>query len=306
MSVAIITHTECAEHGAGIPHPESRLRLSAIHDALVESRLEPLLDFYEAPLADKHQICNAHDANYIDSIFRAAPKEGVIWLDPDTFMTPGSLNAARRAAGANILAVDLLMQNKATQVFCSVRPPGHHAEYAHAMGFCLFNNIAVGAAYARQKYKIQRITIIDFDVHHGNGTEDIFRDEPGILLCSLFQHPFYPYKGGDTLSDYVINIPISAGTEGPEYRKLFTSICIPAIETFEPELILVSAGFDAHIEDDLAGLCLTDTDYAWLANKIKNIAQKFCKGKIAFTLEGGYSSPALSRSVVAVIKELIA
>ena len=305
MSVAIISHNDCTEHGAGIAHPENALRLSAIHDALIESHLEPLLQFYEAPKASRDQLCNVHSIAYVDSIFTAAPEKGVIWLDPDTFMTPGSLNAALHAAGANVLAVDLLMQKKATQVFCSIRPPGHHAEYDRAMGFCLFNNIAIGAAYAKQKYGIKRIAIIDFDVHHGNGTEDIIQDEIGILFCSLFQHPYYPYKGFDTHSDHIINIPISAGTEGIEYRDLFAMNCIPAIMDFEPELILVSAGFDAHIEDDLAGICLTDSDYAWLACEIKKLAQKNCEGKIAFTLEGGYSLPALSRSVAVVIKELM-
>jgi acetoin utilization deacetylase AcuC-like enzyme len=305
LSVAIISHHECIEHGAGIAHPENGLRLSSIHDAFIENHLAHLLHFYEAPKASRDQLCYVHSREHVDSIFKAAPDKGVIWLDPDTFMTPDSLNAALRAAGANILAVDLLMQNKARQVFCSVRPPGHHAEHDRAMGFCLFNNIAIGAVYAKQKYGVRRIAIIDFDVHHGNGTEDIFKDESDILFCSLFQHPYYPYKGANTRSDHIINIPISAGTESSEYRDLFTKYCIPAIMNFEPELILVSAGFDAHIEDELAGICLTDSDYAWLACEIKNLAQKNCEGKVAFTLEGGYSFPALSQSVVAVIKELI-
>lgn len=305
MTVAIISHPDCIEHGVGITHPECGSRISAIQDALIESRLEPLLQYYEAPRADRSQLYEVHAIDYVDSIFRMVPNHGVIWLDPDTFMTTGSLNAALRAAGANVLAIDLLMQNKATQVFCNIRPPGHHAEHTHAMGFCLFNNIAVGAAYAKKKYDINRIAIVDFDVHHGNGTEDIFHDDPGILFCSLFQHPYYPYKGSDTKSDHIINIPVVAGTKGPEYRNLFTTECIPAIEAFEPQLILVSAGFDAHVEDTLAGLCLTDSDYAWLASEIKNIAQIFCEGRMAFTLEGGYSLSALPRSVVSVIKELI-
>jgi acetoin utilization deacetylase AcuC-like enzyme len=305
MSIAIISHSDCVEHGAGILHPETGKRLSAIQNTLLESQLEPNLNFYEAPLADRNEIYRVHDTNYVDSIFNLAPKEGVIWLDPDTFMTPASLNAALRAAGANVLAVDLLMNNEVSQVFCNVRPPGHHAEYDQAMGFCLFNNIAVAAAYAQEKYKLERIAIIDFDVHHGNGTEDIFCNEPNILFCSLFQHPFYPFKGSDTQIDHIVNVLIPAGTDGAEYRKLFTSKCIPPIEAFEPELMLVSAGFDAHIEDELAGLCLTEKDYAWLGKEIKNIANKYCDGKISFTLEGGYSLPALSRSVLALLNKLL-
>tara|TARA_R110002049_G_scaffold13509_3_gene58757 strand:- start:106952 stop:107872 length:921 start_codon:yes stop_codon:yes gene_type:complete len=305
MSVAIITHSECIQHGAGITHPENGLRLSSIHEALVTHNLSQELQYYEAPKASRKQLGKVHSLEYVDSIFNIAPDEGVVWLDPDTFMTPASLNAALRAAGANILAIDLLMQNKATQVFCSVRPPGHHAEHNQAMGFCLFNNIVTGAAHARQKYGISRIAIIDFDVHHGNGTEDIIQDNQDILFCSLFQHPYYPHKGCDTRSDHIINIPIAVGTEGKEYRELFTMNFVPAIKAFEPELILVSAGFDAHSEDELAGICLTDADYTWLACEIKKLAQEYCEGKIVFTLEGGYSLPALSRSVVAVIRELI-
>ncbi len=305
MSVAIISHPECTQHGTGITHPENGLRLSAIQDGLIERHLEPLLQYYEAPLVDRELLYTVHAKDYVDSVFQTAPDDGVVWLDPDTFMTAGSLNAALRAAGANVLAIDLLMQRQATQVFCNVRPPGHHAEYDRAMGFCLFNNIAVGATHAKQKYGVERIAIIDFDVHHGNGTEDIFYNDSNILFCSMFQHPYYPYKGAGTKSEHIINIPLEAGTKGPKYRELFTTKCIPAIEEFEPQLILVSAGFDAHVEDSLASLCLVDSDYAWLASKIKNIANKVCGGKVAFTLEGGYTLPALARSVVAVIRELI-
>ena len=305
MPVAFIMHPDCIQHGAGISHPENASRLTVIQDRLIENQLEPLLRYYEAPLVDRQLLYAAHATEYVDSMFNAAPNEGAIWLDPDTVMTPGSLNAALRAAGANTLAIDLLMTQQATQVFCSVRPPGHHAEFERAMGFCLFNNIAVGAKYAQQKYAVERIAIIDFDVHHGNGTEDIFYNDSSILFCSLFQHPFYPNKGADTASDHIINIPLEAGTTGTTYREIFATDCIPTIDAFKPQLILVSAGFDAHIEDNLADLCLTDSDYAWLASEIKNMANRLCDGKIAFTLEGGYALPALARSVAAVIKVLV-
>lgn len=306
MSVAIITHADCLLHGAGIEHPERAQRVSAIQDALVENQLASVLSYYEAPLVEREFLNVVHAKDYVDMVYSITPAIDEVWLDPDTFMTAGSLTAALRAAGANTLAIDLLMQQKAKRVFSAVRPPGHHAEHNRAMGFCLFNNVAVAAAYAMLKYNVKRIAIIDFDVHHGNGTENIFQNEPNVLFFSLFQHPFYPYSKVDTQSKHIFKIPLKAGTKGSEYRKLFTANCVPAIKNFEPQLILVSAGFDAHVEDDLAGLCLIDADYAWLTTEIKSLADQFCNGKVAFTLEGGYNLSALARSVCAVIKELIA
>ena len=305
MSVAFISHSECRLHGIGIEHPESPQRLFAIQDALIENQLESVLTYYDAPLAKRENLTAAHAQKYLDTIFSVAPARGVVWLDPDTFMTAGSLDAALRATGANILAVDLLMGRKATRVFSAVRPPGHHAEHDRAMGFCIFNNVAVGAMYAREKYGIERVAIIDFDVHHGNGTENIVQNDSGILLCSLFQHPYYPFSGADTRSNHIVNVPLPAGTEGPQYRELFTTKCLAAIEQFEPQLVLVSAGFDAHTEEQLADLRLEDADYVWLTHEIKTLADRFCEGKVAFTLEGGYHLPALARSVCAVIDELI-
>ena len=306
MSVAFITHVDCSLHGAGIDHPERAQRLSAIQDALVKNQLASVLAYYEAPLVEREFLNVVHAKDYVDTVYSITPAIDDVWLDPDTFMTAGSLTAALRAAGANTLAIDLLMNQKAMRVFCAVRPPGHHAEHNRAMGFCLFNNVAVAAAYARMKYSVERVAIIDFDVHHGNGTENIFKDEPNVLFCSLFQHPFYPHSDVNTQSKHIIKIPLKAETKGSEYRNLFTSKCVSAIENFKPQLILVSAGFDAHVEDDLAGLCLVDADYAWLAAEIKKLADQLCEGKVAFTLEGGYNLSALARSVSAVIKELIA
>lgn len=306
MSVAFITHPDCLLHGAGIVHPERPQRISAIQDALIENQLASVLTYYEAPLVEREFLNIVHAKDYVDMICSIIPAIDDVWLDPDTFMTAGSLTAALRAAGANTLAIDLLIEKKAKRVFSAVRPPGHHAEHNRAMGFCLFNNIAVAAAYARMKYSVERIAIIDFDVHHGNGTEDIFLNEPNVLFCSLFQHPFYPHSEVNTQSKHIVKIPLKEGTKGDEYRRLFTSKCVSVIKSFEPQLILVSAGFDAHIEDDLAGLCLVDADYAWLAAEIKNLADQLCDGKVAFTLEGGYNLSALKRSVSAVIKELIA
>ena len=306
MSLAFISHSDCRLHGAGIEHPERPQRLLAIQDALIETQLEFLLNYYDAPPVDPEFLYAVHAKDYVDTVLSIHPAGENVWLDPDTFMTAGSLQAALRAAGANTLAIDLLMQAKEQRVFCAVRPPGHHAETNRAMGFCLFNNVAVAAAYARDRYGIERIAIIDFDVHHGNGTENIFQDEAGVLFCSLFQHPYYPFSGADTRSEHIVNVPIKAGTKGAEYRKLFTLKCVSAVKAYEPQLILVSAGFDAHVEDDLAELCLVDADYAWLASEIKKLADSFCDGKVAFTLEGGYNLSALGRSVSAVIKELVA
>ena len=197
MSVAFISHPDCLLHGAGIEHPERGQRISAIQDALVEYQLAPVLTYYEAPLVEREFLNVVHAKEYVDMVYSITPAIDDVWLDPDTFMTAGSLTAALRAAGANTLAIDLLMEQKAKCVFSAVRPPGHHAGKNRAMGFCLFNNVAVAAAYARMKYSLERVAIIDFDVHHGNGTEQIFQNEPEILFCSLFQHPFYPHAEPD-------------------------------------------------------------------------------------------------------------
>ncbi|KPJ90442.1 MAG: deacetylase, partial [Gammaproteobacteria bacterium SG8_11] len=217
--------------------------------------------------------------------------------DPDTAMNEHSLNAALRAAGAVVLGVDLLMSGKEQCAFCNVRPPGHHAEHNRAMGFCFFNNIAVGAAHALQHYGLQRIAIVDFDVHYGNGTEDIFRAEPRVMVFSTFQHPFYPYSGADTHLPNMINVPLPAGTRSAPYREAVEQYWLPALRKFKPELIMISAGFDAHCDDHMAGLCLVDEDYAWVTRHIKNIAAETAQGRIISTLEGGYELDALGRSV---------
>ena len=220
-------------------------------------------------------------------------------------MNSHSLSAALRAAGAVVLGVDMVMSGQTSAAFCNVRPPGHHAEYNKAMGFCIFNNIAVGAAHALHMHRLQRIAIVDFDVHHGNGTEDIFRDVPKILFCSTFQHPFYPHTGADNISKNIVNVALPAGTDSQAFRDAVESIWLPNLEAFKPELILISAGFDAHIEDDMANLCLVDQDFFWVTSKIKTIADKYAKGRIVSTLEGGYALPALGRSVIAHINALL-
>jgi len=305
MTISIITHSDCTLHEMGVHHPECSARLSAIHDQLLSSGLDIILQHHEAPLASREQLCRAHDAEYVEYIFQKAPQEGQSWLDPDTSMNTHSLSAALHAAGAAVLGVDLVMSGKSRAAFCNVRPPGHHAEHNKAMGFCFFNNIAVGAAHALQVHSLKRVAIVDFDVHHGNGTEDIFRDTPEVLFCSTFQHPFYPETGVGETPAHIVNVPLAAGAGSQAFRAAVESHWLPKLASFQPELILISAGFDAHIEDDMANLQLLDQDYAWVTREIKIIADKYANGRIVSTLEGGYALSALGRSVAAHINALL-
>ncbi len=285
-------------------HPECPDRLKAINNILLSSNINVRLKHYDAPLATREQLCRAHDSEYVEQIFSKAPQEGIIRLDQDTTMNSHSLNAALRASGAVVLGVDLVMTGQCKLVFCSVRPPGHHAERKHAMGFCIFNNVAVGAAHALHEYHLQKVAIMDFDVHHGNGTEDIFQDNPSVLYCSTFQHPFYPFSGTEIKSDHIINVALPVGTGGSQFRTAVASQWLPILESFKPELIFISAGFDAHIDDNMAGLSLVENDFAWVTTKIREIADKYTDGKIVSVLEGGYSLPALGHSVAAHLDAL--
>ncbi len=305
MSIAFISHPDCMLHEMEAGHPESSERLQAIEDLLLSSGLDIALQRYEAPLATREQLCRVHDSKYVEQIFSRAPQEGIVRLDQDTTMNPHSLAAALRAAGAVVLGVDLVMSDRSKLVFCNVRPPGHHAERKRAMGFCIFNNITVGAAHALYEYHLERVAIMDFDVHHGNGTEDIFQDIPSVLYCSTFQHPFYPYSGADVESEHIINVVLPMGAEGSEFRAAVTSHWLPKLEAFKPELIFISAGFDAHIEDNMAGLGLLETDFAWVTTKIREIAEQHTSGRIVSVLEGGYALSALGRSVVTHIDALL-
>lgn len=305
MTISIISHSDCALHEMGIHHPDTPLRLSAIQDQLLASGLDMVLQHKDAPLATREQLCRAHAPSYVEQVFLKSPQQGQAWLDPDTSMNPHTLSAALRAAGAVVLGVDLVMTGKSQAAFCNVRPPGHHAEHDKSMGFCIFNNVAVGAAHALQVYKLKRIAIVDFDVHHGNGTEDIFRKVPEILFCSTFQHPFYPNTGSDSTSQHIVNVPLPAGADGTVFREAVTAHWIPKLEEFQPELILISAGFDGHIEDDMADFKLREQDFAWVTTEIKKIADKYAQGRIVSTLEGGYALHSLGRSVAAHINALL-
>ncbi len=304
MHTAYITHPAFIKHDMGPGHPESLARIHAIKDQLMASGLFDFLSHYEAPKASKDLLARVHTIEYIESIFRQSPKEGLIDLDGDTLMNPHTLDAALHAVGAVVMGVDLVMSGMVQNAFCNVRPPGHHASRSRASGFCIFNNVAAAAAHALEYHALQRVAIADFDVHHGNGTEDIFHDDPRVMLCSTFRHPYYPYSGAGSGNDHVINVPLAVGSSGEQFRAAVTEQWLPALQRFQPELVLISAGFDAHWEDDMGGLALRETDYLWVTEALKGIARQHCKGRIVSALEGGYALHALGRSVMTHIKSL--
>ena len=291
-------------HNMGSHHPECPARMAAIEDHLLATGLLPHLVEVEAPPATREQLLRVHDPDYVDAIEVSVPERGLIHLDPDTAMNPHSYHAALRAAGAVIKATDMVMGGEVENAFCNVRPPGHHAGRARAMGFCFFNNVAVGAAHALEKHGLERVAIVDFDVHHGNGTEDIFRDDPRVMMVSTFQHPFYPYSGVEGRSERMVNIPLAAYSSGVQFREAVENFWVPALDRFQPQMVFVSAGFDAHRDDDMASLSLVEADYAWVTERLMVFADRFCGGRIVSTLEGGYELDALARSVAAHIRAL--
>ena len=304
MHTAFISHPDCLLHEMGPYHPERPARLKAIEDELTASGLMDKLVRHIAPRVTFEQLNRVHAAEYIASLDAKAPAAGIVYLDLDTAMNPHSLKAAYRAAGAVVLAVDLVIGKNSENAFCSVRPPGHHAGRDQAMGFCFFNNIAVGIAHAIQVHALERIAVVDFDVHHGNGTEDIFRDDPRVMMVSTFQHPFYPYSGITGGSGHMVNIPLAAGSDGEKFRAVVSQFWLPALQKFKPQMLFISAGFDAHQDDDLASLNLLEADYAWVTGQIKAIAREHAQNRIVSSLEGGYALPALGRSVAAHLKVL--
>jgi acetoin utilization deacetylase AcuC-like enzyme len=304
MPTAFVTHADCLRHEMGAHHPERPERLAAIDDQLIASGISPHLTRYEAPLATDEQLCRVHPADYVRAVREIAPGKGTVHLDPDTAMNPWSLNAALRAAGAAVLATDLVLKKEVGSAFCAVRPPGHHACRARAMGFCIFNNVAVAARHAIEAHGLERVAIIDFDVHHGNGTEDIFEDDEHVVMASIFQHPFYPYSGTDNPARNMFNVPLAAGSGSRELREAVREVWIPALEDFKPQLILFSAGFDAHAEDDMAMLRFNDADYAWVTEAVADIARRHAGGRMVSMLEGGYALSALGRSAVQHIRVL--
>lgn len=305
MTLAVISHSDCSLHENFSGHPERPQRLSAINDQLISSGLDAVLRHVDAPLATREQLLRAHSEVYVDDVFARSPKEGSVELDPDTLMNPHSLQAALRAAGAGIKALDMVFAGEIQSAFCSVRPPGHHAGKDFAMGFCIFNNVAVAAAHALDHYQLERVAIVDFDVHHGNGTENIFSQEPRVLFCSSFQHPFYPHSGHESTDNHMVSALLASGSGGDEFKAKIQASWLPALHEFKPQLVLISAGFDGHIEDDMAELNLTEADFSWVTEQIKGIADTYADGRMVSFLEGGYALSALGRSVVAHLKAMM-
>jgi acetoin utilization deacetylase AcuC-like enzyme len=304
MTIQILTHADCLTHEPGAGHPENPERLANVLNALHNTAINTSLSFHDAPLGTDAQILLAHETSHLERIRETAPDEGEAALDADTRMSPGSLNATLRAVGAACQGVDNLMTENTGAVFCATRPPGHHATPTHAMGFCLFNHVAIAALHAREQYKLERIAIVDFDVHHGNGTQDIMQGREGVFYISTHQSPLYPGTGleAENINNNILNVPVHGGTGHATYIEIFQETIVPVLQAYQPELIMVSAGFDAHKEDPLAGMALTDETYKWLGTTLQGLANDHCDGKLLSVLEGGYNLSVLPGSVIAYLE----
>ncbi|MEY2776780.1 MAG: hypothetical protein RLY30_878 [Pseudomonadota bacterium] len=305
MLGAYITHTDCTLHEMGAGHPECPERLGAVSDMLLTKGLMDYLVAYDAPLSSDESLARAHSMHHVQQIFSAAPEHGYTQIDPDTAMNPHSAKAARRAAGAAVLATDLVVDGEVPVAFCNVRPPGHHAKRDEAMGFCLFNNAAVGMRHALDVRGLSRVALIDFDVHHGNGSEDIFHDDPRVLMCSTFQSGLYPFNGEVPMGSNMVNIGLPSRSRGDVFQEAVLAHWIPALDAFKPEMIFISAGFDGHYEDDMGNLGLLERDYEWVTLRIMEVAQRHAQGRVVSCLEGGYNLSALARSAAAHVRALI-
>jgi acetoin utilization deacetylase AcuC-like enzyme len=306
MTTALITHSACLYHETPPGHPESPDRLRAVLHRLERPEFTKLARL-EAPHASREQIGRVHPAFFVDAILNAVPERGLVQVDGDTILSPGSGEAALRAAGAAVLAVDRVLSGQIRNAFCAVRPPGHHAEPTQAMGFCMFNNVAVGALHAREGHRLNRIAVLDFDVHHGNGTQAMFTDDPDLFFGSSHQMPLYPGTGRreERGSGNIHNIPLPPGAGAHEFRQAWDNAILPALEAFRPEFIFISAGFDAHRADPLANLNLTEADFAWVTQRLCRVADAACDGRIVSTLEGGYDLNALAESAAAHVLALM-
>jgi acetoin utilization deacetylase AcuC-like enzyme len=305
MPTGYYTHPEFLLHEMGHFHPECPERLTAIDDHLISHGIDGLLDRREAPAATREQLERVHRPEYVASLAQCSPASGYHAIDPDTSMNPHTLAAALHAAGAAVAATDAVIAGELENAFCCVRPPGHHAEPDRAMGFCFYNNVAVAARHALEAHGLERVAIIDFDVHHGNGTEAAFRGDARVLMCSFFQHPFYPYSGTEHVAANMSNIPLPAYSNGMVVREVVETIWLPRLHEFKPQMLFISAGFDAHREDDLGQMGLVEQDYAWITGELLAVARAHAQGRIVSCLEGGYNLSALGRSVLAHLKVLL-
>jgi acetoin utilization deacetylase AcuC-like enzyme len=302
---AYITHPDCARHEMGPHHPECPERLGAINDMLLTKGLLDYMAPYDAEPATVDQLERAHAALYVQELIAASPTEGYHHVDPDTSMNPHTLQAALRAAGAVVQATDLVLGGKAPSAFCNVRPPGHHAERDSAQGFCFFNNVAVGIRHALDVHGLQRVALIDFDVHHANGSEDILMGDERVLMCSIYEKGLFPDSGESHDGPNMVNVGLPARMGSDAFREAVLEQWLPALDAFAPQLIYISAGFDAHREDDMGNLALVEADYAWVTQQIMRLADRHCRGRVISCLEGGYALSALARSTAAHVRSLI-
>jgi len=307
MATLVFTHPACLDHDPGEFHPESPSRLRAVLAALRTPEFAAL-EWREAPSAETDDIARVHRSGFVEAILAAVPAEGYAGVDADTILSPGSGEAALRAAGAVVAATDAVIRGEAANAFCAVRPPGHHAEPDRAMGFCLFNNVAIGAARARAIHGLERVAVIDFDVHHGNGTQAMFERDRSLFYASTHQYPLYPGTGSHRERGVgnIVNVPLPPSSGSEQFRAAVEALILPALEAFRPSLVMVSAGFDAHRRDPLAQLMLVEQDYAWITDRLLECAARHAKGRLVSTLEGGYDLPALGSSAAAHVRSLMA
>lgn len=310
MIATVISHPSCHDHHMPAGHPECPQRVDAISNQLLSSGIDSLLYHRTAPEVTDEQLLRVHTQEYLTQLNNASPTDETVFFADDVYLSPATLTAARHAAGAAILGVDMVMRGETDAVFCNIRPPGHHAEHDRAMGFCIFNNVAVGAKYALDHYGLERAAIVDFDVHHGNGTQDIFLDDPRVLFCSSFQYPFYPHTEVQNVPNHILNVPLPATARSQDFRAAVAH-WLPALENFKPQMLFISAGFDAHIDDDMSSISLFEQDYQWITQELRKIVDNSkklveadqCKG-IVSCLEGGYDLPSLGRCAMMHIKAL--